>query len=64
MIELFCRKFPYRENVLISLHSHNDQGMAVAATELSLTAGGDRVEGTLVADVTLVQIRRELHQVR
>ncbi len=47
MIELFCRRFPHRENVLISLHAHNDQGMAVAATELALQAGGDRVEGTL-----------------
>jgi 2-isopropylmalate synthase len=47
MIESFCRRFPYRENVLVSLHAHNDQGMAVAATELALLAGGDRVEGTL-----------------
>ncbi len=47
MIEYFCRKFPYRDNVLVSLHAHNDQGMAVAATELALLAGGDRVEGTL-----------------
>jgi 2-isopropylmalate synthase len=47
MIEYFCRKFPHRENVRISLHAHNDQGMAVAATELALLAGGDRVEGTL-----------------
>jgi 2-isopropylmalate synthase len=47
MIELFCRRFPHRENVLVSIHSHNDQGMAVAASELSLLAGADRVEGTL-----------------
>jgi 2-isopropylmalate synthase len=47
MIELFARRFPHRQNVLISLHAHNDQGMAVAATELALRAGGDRVEGTL-----------------
>jgi 2-isopropylmalate synthase len=47
MIEYFCRKFPHRDNVLVSLHAHNDQGMAVAATELALLAGGDRVEGTL-----------------
>ena len=47
MIELFCRRFSAREKVLISLHSHNDQGMAVAATELALLAGADRVEGTL-----------------
>jgi len=47
MIEWFCRNFSARERVLISVHSHNDQGMAVAATELALLAGADRVEGTL-----------------
>ncbi len=47
LIELFCRRFSQRDKILVSLHSHNDQGMAVAATELSLLAGADRVEGTL-----------------
>ncbi len=47
MIEYFCRNFSKRDSILVSLHSHNDQGMAVAATELSLMAGADRVEGTL-----------------
>lgn len=47
MIELFCRKVKHRDSILVSLHSHNDQGMAVAATELALMAGADRVEGTL-----------------
>lgn len=47
MIEWFCRKFSHRNEVIISLHAHNDQGMAVAATELSLMAGAERVEGTL-----------------
>ncbi|MCK5558470.1 MAG: 2-isopropylmalate synthase, partial [Candidatus Hydrogenedentes bacterium] len=47
MIELFARRFSRRDEILISLHSHNDQGMAVAATELALLAGADRVEGTL-----------------
>ena len=47
MIEYFGRAFTRRDSVKISLHSHNDQGMAVAATELALTAGADRVEGTL-----------------
>ena len=47
MIELFCRRFSARDRILVSLHSHNDQGMAVAATELSLLAGADRIEGTL-----------------
>ena len=37
----------YRENVIISLHPHNDRGCAVADTEMGLLAGGDRVEGTL-----------------
>lgn len=47
MVEYFCRNFSQRDRILVSLHSHNDQGMAVAATELSLMAGADRVEGTL-----------------
>lgn len=47
MIEWFCGRFSHRDAVKISLHAHNDQGMAVAATELALMAGGDRVEGTL-----------------
>jgi 2-isopropylmalate synthase len=47
MVELFCSRFSHPENVLISLHAHNDQGMAVAATELAILAGGQRVEGTL-----------------
>lgn len=47
MIEWFIANFPHRDSVKISLHAHNDQGMAVAATELALLAGGDRVEGTL-----------------
>jgi len=47
LIEYFCRNFSNRDSILVSLHSHNDQGMAVAATELSLMAGADRVEGTL-----------------
>ena len=47
LIEWFGGRFRHRDAVLISLHAHNDQGMAVAATELALLAGGDRVEGTL-----------------
>ncbi len=47
MVEYFCRKFSQRDSISVSLHSHNDQGMAVAATELALMAGADRVEGTL-----------------
>ncbi len=47
MIEYFCRNFSQRDRITVSLHSHNDQGMAVASTELALMAGADRVEGTL-----------------
>jgi 2-isopropylmalate synthase len=46
-IEWFCRHFSRRDSVLVSLHAHNDRGCAVAATELGLLAGADRVEGTL-----------------
>jgi 2-isopropylmalate synthase len=47
MIESFGRQIPRRDSVVISLHPHNDRGTAVAATELALMAGGERVEGTL-----------------
>lgn len=46
-IEWFCRQISCREYVLISLHTHNDRGTGVAATELGILAGADRVEGTL-----------------
>ena len=46
-IEWFCRNIRNRDCVAISLHPHNDRGCAVAATELGLLAGADRVEGTL-----------------
>ncbi len=46
-IEYMCRHLHYRENVIVSLHAHNDRGTGVAATELALMAGADRVEGTL-----------------
>jgi 2-isopropylmalate synthase len=46
-IEWFCRHLTRRDSVEISLHTHNDRGSAVAATELGLMAGGDRVEGCL-----------------
>ncbi len=46
-IEWFSRNLKDRESVLISLHTHNDRGTGVAATELGLMAGADRVEGTL-----------------
>ena len=46
-IEWFCTNMKNRESAIISLHTHNDRGCAVAATELGLMAGGERVEGTL-----------------
>ena len=46
-IEWFGRHINNRENVAISLHPHNDRGTAVAATELAMMAGADRVEGCL-----------------
>ena len=46
-IEYFCRNVPNREAVIVSLHAHNDRGTGVAATELGLMAGADRVEGCL-----------------
>ena len=46
-IEWFCRHLSNREMAIVSLHTHNDRGTGVAATELGLMAGADRVEGTL-----------------
>ncbi|GAB5403519.1 MAG: 2-isopropylmalate synthase [Aureliella sp.] len=46
-IELFCRKFKHRKQSIISLHTHNDRGTGIAASELGMLAGADRVEGTL-----------------
>ena len=46
-IEWFCRTIKDRERFIVSLHPHNDRGTAVAAAELGLLAGADRVEGTL-----------------
>ena len=46
-IEWMCRHLQNRESVVVSLHTHNDRGTGVAATELGLLAGADRVEGTL-----------------
>nr|WP_317856445.1 2-isopropylmalate synthase [Chakrabartyella piscis] len=46
-IEFMCRHLKHRENIIVSLHTHNDRGTAVAAAELGLMAGADRIEGTL-----------------
>ena len=49
-IEWFGRNIPNRDRVVISLHTHNDRGTGVAATELGLLAGADRVEGCLLGN--------------
>ncbi len=47
MIAYFIQHYPYMDETTISVHSHNDQGCAVASTEMTLLAGAERVEGTL-----------------
>ena len=46
-VEYFDKNLKYRENVLISLHPHNDRGTGISDAELGLLAGADRIEGTL-----------------
>ena len=46
-IEYMSKHLHHRENVILSIHPHNDRGTAVASAELALLAGGDRIEGTL-----------------
>ena len=46
-IEYMCKNLKYRENVVVSLHPHNDRGCGVADAEMGLLAGADRIEGTL-----------------
>lgn len=49
-IEYFCRNVNNREKLIISLHTHNDRGCGIAAAELGLLAGADRIEGTLLGN--------------
>ena len=49
-IEWFSDHVRHRESLILSLHTHNDRGCAVAASELGLMAGADRVEGTLLGN--------------
>lgn len=49
-IEWMCENLHRREHVRVSLHTHNDRGCAVAAAELGVLAGADRVEGTLLGN--------------
>lgn len=46
-VEYMCKNLKDRQNLIISLHPHNDRGCAVADSEMGLLAGGDRIEGTL-----------------
>lgn len=49
-IEYFCTHISKREEIIISLHPHNDRGCAVAAAELGCLAGGDRIEGCVLGN--------------
>jgi len=49
-IEWFCDHVKHRDSVIVSLHTHNDRGCGVAASELGVLAGADRVEGTLLGN--------------
>lgn len=46
-IEYMCDNLKYRENVIVSLHPHNDRGCGVSDAEMGILAGADRIEGTL-----------------
>jgi 2-isopropylmalate synthase len=49
-VEWFCDHVAHREHITVSIHAHNDRGCAVAASELAVMAGADRVEGTLLGN--------------
>ncbi|GHD46068.1 2-isopropylmalate synthase [Marinobacter persicus] len=49
-VEWICDNIRYRDDIRISLHTHNDRGCAVAAAELGVMAGADRIEGTLMGN--------------
>lgn len=49
-VEVFCKNVKQRENIIVSIHTHNDRGCAVAAAEMALLAGADRIEGTLMGN--------------
>jgi 2-isopropylmalate synthase len=68
-IEWMCRNIRNRDSLVISLHTHNDRSTGVAATELGLLAGADRVEGTLFGngertgnlDIVIVALNLYMH---
>lgn len=49
-IEWFCDHIKQREDIIISVHTHNDRGCGIAAAEMAILAGADRVEGTLLGN--------------
>jgi 2-isopropylmalate synthase len=49
-VEYFCRHLSCRKDIIVSLHTHNDRGCGLAAAELGLMAGADRIEGTLLGN--------------
>jgi 2-isopropylmalate synthase len=49
-IETFCNNIPQRDSIEISLHTHNDRGCGIAAAEMGILAGADRIEGTLLGN--------------
>lgn len=49
-VETFCENVIQRENIIVSIHTHNDRGCAVAAAEMAILAGADRIEGTLMGN--------------
>lgn len=49
-VEYFCENIQQRDDVIISIHTHNDRGCAVAAAEMAILAGADRIEGTLMGN--------------
>ena len=49
-VEYFCRHSRYRQDYRVSIHTHNDRGCGVAAAEMAMLAGADRIEGTLLGN--------------
>lgn len=70
-IEYMCKNMKYRDNVIVSLHPHNDRGCAVADAELGILAGADKIEGTLFgngertgnADIINIAMNMHMHGV-
>ena len=66
-VEFISRSLQYRDNVVLSLHPHNDRGCGVATAELGVLAGADRLEGTLfgngerTGNLDIVTVAMNLH---